>query len=104
YRAHAPPPADALSLHDALPISSTPYFRAAARIRRHAASRSASLTPSTWSKRAIALRTCRASFSGSLRSFGNANVERGIRFSCRRSEEHTSELQSPDHLVCRLLL
>src|SRR5258708_24816331 len=24
--------------------------------------------------------------------------------SCRRSEEHTSELQSPDHLVCRLLL
>src|SRR5258708_17571302 len=28
--------------------------------------------------------------------FGNANR--------RRSEEHTSELQSPDHLVCRLLL
>src|SRR5258708_26878256 len=25
-------------------------------------------------------------------------------FSCNRSEEHTSELQSPDHLVCRLLL
>src|SRR5258708_27162605 len=25
-------------------------------------------------------------------------------FSARRSEEHTSELQSPDHLVCRLLL
>src|SRR5258708_18300818 len=24
--------------------------------------------------------------------------------SSRRSEEHTSELQSPDHLVCRLLL
>src|SRR5207244_11674853 len=24
--------------------------------------------------------------------------------SLRRSEEHTSELQSPDHLVCRLLL
>src|SRR5258708_21670208 len=23
---------------------------------------------------------------------------------CHRSEEHTSELQSPDHLVCRLLL
>src|SRR5258708_27016983 len=23
---------------------------------------------------------------------------------CLRSEEHTSELQSPDHLVCRLLL
>src|SRR5207244_11683382 len=25
-------------------------------------------------------------------------------FSRSRSEEHTSELQSPDHLVCRLLL
>src|SRR5258708_29314835 len=25
-------------------------------------------------------------------------------FVFRRSEEHTSELQSPDHLVCRLLL
>src|SRR5258708_19574030 len=25
-------------------------------------------------------------------------------FFTRRSEEHTSELQSPDHLVCRLLL
>src|SRR5258708_21891903 len=25
-------------------------------------------------------------------------------FSSTRSEEHTSELQSPDHLVCRLLL
>src|SRR6201987_6491818 len=23
---------------------------------------------------------------------------------CSRTEEHTSELQSPDHLVCRLLL
>src|SRR5258708_29417714 len=26
------------------------------------------------------------------------------RLSVARSEEHTSELQSPDHLVCRLLL
>src|SRR5690348_17780448 len=26
------------------------------------------------------------------------------RAACRRSEEHTSELQSPVHLVCRLLL
>src|SRR5438552_10290545 len=27
-----------------------------------------------------------------------------LRRNTRRSEEHTSELQSPDHLVCRLLL
>src|SRR5258708_13695893 len=30
--------------------------------------------------------------------------ERRSRCSMSRSEEHTSELQSPDHLVCRLLL
>src|SRR5690348_17994543 len=34
--------------------------------------------------------------SGSLRSF--------LRVRSMRSEEHTSELQSPVHLVCRLLL
>src|SRR5574344_2221115 len=28
----------------------------------------------------------------------------GLPFTFARSEEHTSELQSPDHLVCRLLL
>src|SRR5258708_26690150 len=28
----------------------------------------------------------------------------GPRVALLRSEEHTSELQSPDHLVCRLLL
>src|SRR5258708_10703077 len=36
---------------------------------------------------------------------GNADqVSDGKRLVCVRSEEHTSELQSPDHLVCRLLL
>src|SRR5207244_8347187 len=29
--------------------------------------------------------------------------ELGPMFATNRSEEHTSELQSPDHLVCRLL-
>src|SRR5258708_8628528 len=29
---------------------------------------------------------------------------RASREASKRSEEHTSELQSPDHLVCRLLL
>src|SRR5258708_13000268 len=33
------------------------------------------------------------------------NLSRDFPFSKKsRSEEHTSELQSPDHLVCRLLL
>src|SRR5207244_12292376 len=31
-------------------------------------------------------------------------VESENRAAVHRSEEHTSELQSPDHLVCRLLL
>src|SRR5258708_26781426 len=35
---------------------------------------------------------------------GFAFEHRGISCGCQRSEEHTSELQSPDHLVCRLLL
>src|SRR5438552_12151519 len=32
------------------------------------------------------------------------SVVRSIQSRDSRSEEHTSELQSPDHLVCRLLL
>src|SRR3990170_7042479 len=33
-----------------------------------------------------------------------ARARAGCSRPIRRSEEHTSELQSPDHLVCRLLL
>src|SRR5947208_6313112 len=33
-----------------------------------------------------------------------ARRDKTTRFTTLRSEEHTSELQSPDHLVCRLLL
>src|SRR5947208_8216246 len=36
------------------------------------------------------------------RAFVSSQVSR--RRVAQRSEEHTSELQSPDHLVCRLLL
>src|SRR5947208_5893440 len=35
---------------------------------------------------------------------GNASLEEIVMAMRVRSEEHTSELQSPDHLVCRLLL
>src|SRR5258708_24446712 len=40
------------------------------------------------------------------RSNAEARVELdlGVALDDGRSEEHTSELQSPDHLVCRLLL
>src|SRR5256885_5373636 len=34
----------------------------------------------------------------------DGHADRGAGAQCRRSEEHTSELQSPCNLVCRLLL
>src|SRR5207244_4921634 len=37
-------------------------------------------------------------------ALGNAAVPLDITTRDNRSEEHTSELQSPDHIVCRLLL
>src|SRR5258708_15272881 len=40
-----------------------------------------------------------------LRSFDDMQQRLGLlEERAQRSEEHTSELQSPDHLVCRLLL
>src|SRR5207248_9156385 len=64
-----------LSLHDALPICSTPCSRWATRSPRRPSCTSA----------------CRA-------------APRDRRWCTMRSEEHTSELQSPYDLVCRLLL
>src|SRR5258708_28997593 len=37
-------------------------------------------------------------------AFGLSGIFPASGLTRRRSEEHTSELQSPDHLVCRLLL
>src|SRR5438552_10994651 len=45
--------------------------------------------------------SCAASSSGSTAARSSPASPRP---SAPRSEEHTSELQSPDHLVCRLLL
>src|SRR5258708_13330678 len=46
------------------------------------------------------------SFSGGLLTYliGFTGLLCAYFYSATRSEEHTSELQSPDHLVCRLLL
>src|SRR5258708_12369822 len=41
---------------------------------------------------------------GSSRTSCSSPISRGPGDMVRRSEEHTSELQSPDHFVCRLLL
>src|SRR5207244_6606154 len=39
-----------------------------------------------------------------IRGRWSRRYEMRVRLDDLRSEEHTSELQSPDHLVCRLLL
>src|SRR5438876_4449204 len=52
----------------------------------------------------VARRIEHADRTGSVTTAGN-RVPAAIRSACSiRSEEHTSELQSPVHLVCRLLL
>src|SRR5207248_11368306 len=94
-QAPAPPRAAALSLHDALPISAA---SASARHVWHASGCVASE------------RNVFNQASGALlvrfRCIGVAGLGACIRFGrgATRSEEHTSELQSPYDLVCRLLL
>src|SRR5436305_948335 len=76
----SPPEVYTLSLHDALPISCTAARR---------------LLPARTARRPCQRRRrCRRD---------PAAGDRGAR-PCDRSEEHTSELQSRPHLVCRLLL
>src|SRR5205814_9443201 len=78
FTAPAPSVIYTLSLHDALPICLPPPP-----LRRLSCSRKYRIS-------ACALR--------------RSAVSDSIRFSSKRSEEHTSELQSLRHLVCRLLL
>src|SRR2546426_177903 len=77
-----------LSLHDALPISSS--LRSARRRRPYSDETSESVSTSP---RPI-IHSCRKGASPRRISMPAAG----------RSEEHTSELQSPCNLVCRLLL
>src|SRR5256885_2479144 len=46
----------------------------------------------------------RSDWQAHARSTQAAQHGEEVQASCRRSEEHTSELQSPCNLVCRLLL
>src|SRR5205807_10334618 len=91
----SPAPTDiyTLSLHDALPIWLVRFTRRDALSSESAAERSRGLShrrlPGDFG-------VCRHRYGARSRTRGRA---RGI-----RSEEHTSELQSPCNLVCRLLL
>src|SRR5258708_28606581 len=53
-------------------------------------------------KRGAARATLRDEIAASLAC--HAAIKVNMPLAPERSEEHTSELQSPDHLVCRLLL
>src|SRR5438876_10859078 len=72
-----------LSLHDALPISASEAWEPKqGKLKR----------PAEW-------------IVAALRATGQKGaVQRIVGGTFERSEEHTSELQSPVHLVCRLLL
>src|SRR5207244_13218744 len=93
-----------LSLHDALPIllSGEDEFRElrrACHIRPFADVDEAQIRPERQRFEAaqpeVRLRTRNLTRLQAANRFGNRFDMR------RRSEEHTSELQSPDHLVCR---
>src|SRR5207244_5860192 len=97
-RLPAPTQPSTLSLHDALPIfANVSWVEQAALGHRH---------------EVLVAHPRRAVREGEPHRFRHdmqrlrlAEAEAGRRVAQRvRSEEHTSELQSPDHLVCRLLL
>src|SRR5439155_24308404 len=87
-----------LSLHDALPISR--WLRALRRRPTHAcpARHRAGRPPTAARARAQNLSLRRRT------ALHERKVNRAEREIAIRSEEHTSELQSRGHLVCRLLL
>src|SRR5207253_6436970 len=93
---HAPPAPYTLSLHDALPIStSSPSGRSLFTIEAISCSDDPpgrSVLPTEPANKTSPTNTLRSWAS-------NSTTWPGV-----RSEEHTSELQSRGHLVCRLLL
>src|SRR5688500_19889628 len=87
--APATPPLHTLSLHDALPISPSSGSNSTSSAS-HSRSSSSSVTSS------------QARSRGTGRTI--SRITQLIGCGWYRSEEHTSELQSPCNLVCRLLL
>src|SRR5690606_39834373 len=85
----------ALSLHDALPISFDGRRRHRPSPARNPAAATAAAAPPSLSGRAA---------GPARRNRPLRWLPRQARHRRRRSEEHTSELQSRENLVCRLLL
>src|SRR5438552_8896694 len=66
--------------------------------------RRSTLFPYTTLFRSVTMLWSRISICARWRSITPSITRLTLPTSIMRSEEHTSELQSPDHLVCRLLL
>src|SRR5207244_8735064 len=99
----ARPDTTTLSLHDALPISGSERSKTESRTLKIAV-----LAPIPRASVKTAIRV-KPGFFASMRNANRKSCQRfaipsSLRTNPPRSEEHTSELQSPDHLVCRLLL
>src|SRR5205814_7588687 len=103
---HAPPPphSSTLSLHDALPICSCSGIKHHD-IPEHDPLRMAHRSLKAPVKVALLVETSNAYARGLLRGIVSYIREHRLwSLYLSRSEEHTSELQSLRHLVCRLLL
>src|SRR5205807_8522055 len=95
---HATPHPPPLSLHDALPIFRSSRERAA----RGGGAGIRPAGPGRRMTRRAGMGTDAGGFHSSFQSEGSSAIHG--RTKEPRSEEHTSELQSPCNLVCRLLL
>src|SRR5205814_5293746 len=101
YTSQRPPPGPTpLPLHDALPISTTCSSAIASGCSAHTSSTTAAMR--RWGPRGAAS-TSRRSAVRKLRRIHQKGYPQNPPYKWR-SEEHTSELQSLRHLVCRLLL
>src|SRR5207244_10735879 len=96
-----PPHLSPLPLHDALPICLLQRVEAAlGRIRDGNFGECLACANRLCHGHKTMSRPTPSRFSGSYLPLSKESDH----LSSERSEEHTSELQSPDHLVCRLLL
>src|SRR5258708_35053340 len=99
-----PPPPEIypLSLHDALPIF--PDRNSSSRAVMTVATGVPTNLPTSPAIFCVRRPGSRPFNRGSTGNCGLRRSNRNCQSSRGRSEEHTSELQSPDHLLCRLLL
>src|SRR5207244_9076599 len=93
-----------LSLHDALPISRKRVSRATKKLRGLLGARGAIISESLLSS-IFLVKFVQSAPSALANKVASIAVGHGASASssgmiAHRSEEHTSELQSPDHLVC----